>query len=176
MAMKWFVIKHLIYFQGDTVFRIPPCEVKRLLYHADNGNVVLFFLKKKLIYKFYCMLPSCWCVCVHQVFWSAGGLLEVLLALWLMPTLGWRWLLALSSVPLLIFVCSCTVSIFGDWWSSLKLKLGSNCQMNYLCCTVAAWKSSLWLTDGTHEEGHGNFITDCQRQWQEYASREGNHL
>lgn len=42
-----------------------------------------------------------------QCFWAIGTFAEVLLALWIMPTLGWRWLLFFSSVPLLIFVLSC---------------------------------------------------------------------
>ncbi|XP_060189632.1 organic cation/carnitine transporter 7-like [Lycium barbarum] len=41
-------------------------------------------------------------------FWTIGTILEALLALMLMPRIGWRWLLALSSIPsfaaLLLFV------------------------------------------------------------------------
>ncbi|XP_049413634.1 organic cation/carnitine transporter 7-like [Solanum stenotomum] len=41
-------------------------------------------------------------------FWTIGTILEALLALMIMPRLGWRWLLALSSIPsflaLLLFV------------------------------------------------------------------------
>uniref|UniRef100_A0A915KSU4 Major facilitator superfamily (MFS) profile domain-containing protein n=1 Tax=Romanomermis culicivorax TaxID=13658 RepID=A0A915KSU4_ROMCU len=40
-------------------------------------------------------------------FWAIGACFEVLLALFVMPTLGWRWLLALSSLPMLIFTCCC---------------------------------------------------------------------
>ena len=45
-----------------------------------------------------------------QIFWALGTVFEVLLAILVMPTLGWRWLLALSTVPLLIFACLCFVS------------------------------------------------------------------
>ncbi|XP_069028961.1 synaptic vesicle 2-related protein-like [Embiotoca jacksoni] len=38
-------------------------------------------------------------------FWAIGAVFEVLLALWIMPTLGWRWLLGLSTIPVAIFVC-----------------------------------------------------------------------
>ena len=42
---------------------------------------------------------------------------EVLLALIVMPTLGWRWLLGLSAVPLLVFSFCCAVS----YWKVLFL-------------------------------------------------------
>ncbi|XP_037076625.1 synaptic vesicle 2-related protein-like [Pollicipes pollicipes] len=44
------------------------------------------------------------CILFLNMFWALGSALEVVLALLLMPELGWRWLLALSSVPLLMFV------------------------------------------------------------------------
>ena len=39
-----------------------------------------------------------------------GGTLEVLLAIAVMPKFGWRWLLALSSLPLVIFIILSLVS------------------------------------------------------------------
>ncbi|XP_040014005.1 synaptic vesicle 2-related protein-like [Xiphias gladius] len=47
------------------------------------------------------------CIMMIAVFWAIGSVLEVLLALWIMPTLGWRWLLGLSTLPMAIFVCFC---------------------------------------------------------------------
>ncbi|XP_072310089.1 synaptic vesicle 2-related protein-like [Eucyclogobius newberryi] len=41
------------------------------------------------------------------VFWAIGAVCEVLLALFVMPTLGWRWLLGLSVFPMTIFVLFC---------------------------------------------------------------------
>ncbi|XP_074547072.1 synaptic vesicle 2-related protein [Halichoeres trimaculatus] len=38
-------------------------------------------------------------------FWAIGAVFEVLLALWIMPTLGWRWLLGLSTIPMVLFLC-----------------------------------------------------------------------
>ncbi|XP_025092946.1 synaptic vesicle 2-related protein-like isoform X3 [Pomacea canaliculata] len=47
------------------------------------------------------------CVTLVEIFWAIGACFEVLLALLIMPTLGWQWLLGLSSLPLLIFACCC---------------------------------------------------------------------
>jgi len=47
------------------------------------------------------------CVVLLECFWALGACLEVLLALFVMPTLGWKWLLGLSSLPLLLFTCVC---------------------------------------------------------------------
>nr|XP_046231715.1 synaptic vesicle 2-related protein-like [Scatophagus argus] len=47
------------------------------------------------------------CVMLIAIFWAVGAVFEVLLALWVMPTLGWRWLLGLSTIPMAIFICFC---------------------------------------------------------------------
>ncbi|CAG9578725.1 unnamed protein product [Danaus chrysippus] len=47
------------------------------------------------------------CVVLLDCFWALGACLEVALALVVMPTLGVHWLLALSTVPLLIFALIC---------------------------------------------------------------------
>lgn len=47
------------------------------------------------------------CIMLIAAFWAIGAVFEVLLALLVMPTLGWRWLLALSTIPMFIFVCLC---------------------------------------------------------------------
>lgn len=47
------------------------------------------------------------CIMLISAFWATGAVFEVLLALWIMPTLGWRWLLGLSTIPMAIFVCFC---------------------------------------------------------------------
>uniref|UniRef100_A0AAY4B8F1 Major facilitator superfamily (MFS) profile domain-containing protein n=1 Tax=Denticeps clupeoides TaxID=299321 RepID=A0AAY4B8F1_9TELE len=44
------------------------------------------------------------------VFWAIGAVFEVLLAILVMPSLGWRWLLALSTIPLWIFLASRVVN------------------------------------------------------------------
>ena len=48
------------------------------------------------------------CVVLLDCFWALGACLEVILAMLVMPSLGWRWLLALSSLPSLAFVLCCS--------------------------------------------------------------------
>ncbi|CAH1230704.1 SVOP [Branchiostoma lanceolatum] len=47
------------------------------------------------------------CVVFLEIFWAIGTCIEVVLALVVMPTLGWRWLLIFSAIPCLIFAISC---------------------------------------------------------------------
>uniref|UniRef100_UPI003AAAC3B1 synaptic vesicle 2-related protein-like isoform X1 n=1 Tax=Centroberyx gerrardi TaxID=166262 RepID=UPI003AAAC3B1 len=44
------------------------------------------------------------CIMLIEIFWAIGAVFEVLLAIWIMPTLGWRWLLGLSIIPMVVFV------------------------------------------------------------------------
>ena len=48
------------------------------------------------------------CVVLLDCFWALGACLEVILAMLVMPSLGWRWLLALSSLPSLASVLCCS--------------------------------------------------------------------
>ncbi|XP_070204759.1 synaptic vesicle 2-related protein-like isoform X2 [Littorina saxatilis] len=47
------------------------------------------------------------CVTLVEIFWAVGACFEVLLALLVMPSLGWQWLLGFSAIPLLIFAVCC---------------------------------------------------------------------
>lgn len=47
------------------------------------------------------------CVVLLDCFWALGACLEVALALAVMPLLGFHWLLALSTMPLLLFAIIC---------------------------------------------------------------------
>ncbi|KAI8783267.1 synaptic vesicle 2-related protein [Biomphalaria glabrata] len=49
------------------------------------------------------------CVTLIEIFWTTGACFEVLLALLVMPSLGWRYLLAFSAIPIFIFC------IFSMW-------------------------------------------------------------
>ncbi|XP_074642627.1 synaptic vesicle 2-related protein-like isoform X2 [Tubulanus polymorphus] len=46
-------------------------------------------------------------VVMIEIFWALGAVFETLLALLVMPHLGWRYLLGLSAIPLLIFAAFC---------------------------------------------------------------------
>ncbi|XP_076237191.1 synaptic vesicle 2-related protein isoform X1 [Calliopsis andreniformis] len=43
------------------------------------------------------------CVILLDCFWALGACFEVAIALAIMPNFGWRWLLILSTIPLLVF-------------------------------------------------------------------------
>jgi len=47
------------------------------------------------------------CVVLIESFWAVGACFEAILALFIMETWGWRWLLFFSSMPLLCFAISC---------------------------------------------------------------------
>lgn len=47
------------------------------------------------------------CIVLVEIFWAIGACFEVLLALAVMPTLGWRYLLGFSAIPLLVFSGCC---------------------------------------------------------------------
>lgn len=100
------------FLQGDTVCGVPPHAVQSNLHPAHRGIIqsgegcynhdYILFLILDL---WFCTNPS-----PPQIFWALGTVFEVLLAILVMPTLGWRWLLAFSTVPLIIFALLCFVS------------------------------------------------------------------
>lgn len=45
------------------------------------------------------------CVVLLDCFWALGACFEVVLAMAVVPNLGWRWLLGLSAAPLFVFAC-----------------------------------------------------------------------
>ncbi|XP_072163901.1 synaptic vesicle 2-related protein-like [Diadema setosum] len=47
------------------------------------------------------------CVTCIEIFWALGTILEVCLALVVVPTLGWQYLLIFSAIPMLIFILMC---------------------------------------------------------------------
>ncbi|XP_033112116.1 synaptic vesicle 2-related protein-like isoform X1 [Anneissia japonica] len=47
------------------------------------------------------------CLVFIETFWAIGACFEVVIALAVMPTLGWRYLLAFSALPVLIFIVCC---------------------------------------------------------------------
>lgn len=76
---------------------------------------------------------------VLQIFWAVGTVFEVLLAILVMPTLGWRWLLGLSTIPLFIFAILCFVSMSLHLSLSLKIyicksKSAQDIRLCFGCC------------------------------------------
>ncbi|KAK2708401.1 synaptic vesicle 2-related protein-like [Artemia franciscana] len=45
------------------------------------------------------------CVILLDCFWTLGACVELLLAMVIMPLFGWRWLLGISILPVLLFAC-----------------------------------------------------------------------
>lgn len=76
-----------------------------MLPHPDGGNVTLSpFGSLSFIDLQRLLTPPASCFCAPQLFWAFGSIFEVLLALLVMPTLGWRWLLGLSTIPTGMFL------------------------------------------------------------------------
>lgn len=49
-------------------------------------------------------------------FWSLGAIFESLVAMFVVPTLGWRWLIGISSLPLLlVLLASCWLTESPRW-------------------------------------------------------------
>lgn len=89
-------------FEMSLAFLSPAVPRERILEcHKEGG------LNSTLILICDCLF-SLW-----QVFWAIGTVFEVLLAVLVMPTLGWRWLLILSALPLLLFAVLCFVGILS---------------------------------------------------------------
>ncbi|CAG9834699.1 unnamed protein product [Diabrotica balteata] len=78
------------------------CYTPFLLWIAKCGSTQF--------YVDFTVTRTCWfCHWLHApiCFWALGACFEVALALVIMPTLGWHWLLALSTGPLLAFALIC---------------------------------------------------------------------
>jgi len=46
-----------------------------------------------------------------QLFWAVGTCFIVFVSIFIMPTLGWRYLLGIAAVPLIVFFAACFVSV-----------------------------------------------------------------
>ncbi|XP_064627593.1 putative transporter SVOPL isoform X2 [Lineus longissimus] len=70
-----------------------------------GGNFAFTFFTEYLPFKWRAKVLT-----IYQVYWALGSVFEVLLASVVVPSLGWRWLVALSSMPLIIacfLICFC---------------------------------------------------------------------
>ncbi|XP_063067142.1 synaptic vesicle 2-related protein-like [Engraulis encrasicolus] len=98
------------------------------------------------------------CIILIEIFWALGAVFEVLLAMLVMPTLGWRWLLAFSTAPLVVFIGLCFVSSQSHRlvMHSRKAKVEPSCSLECSYLTLADYKDLLWTTLA---EFPGLFIT-----------------
>lgn len=104
VSIQWCIFELSLAFLSPAVPREPDLEC-----HKAGG------LKNTLVLICDCFF-SPW-----QVFWAIGTVFEVLLAVLVMPTLGWRWLLILSALPLLLFAVLCFVGILSKNPSTASL-------------------------------------------------------
>uniref|UniRef100_A0A4X2KBR9 Synaptic vesicle 2-related protein n=1 Tax=Vombatus ursinus TaxID=29139 RepID=A0A4X2KBR9_VOMUR len=75
-------------------------------YGRKTGRI-LWSEEVTLYAEFLPMKARAKCILLIEVFWAIGTVFEVVLAVFVMPSLGWRWLLILSAVPLLLFAVLC---------------------------------------------------------------------
>ncbi|KAI4536364.1 hypothetical protein MJG53_014533 [Ovis ammon polii x Ovis aries] len=80
------------------------------------------------------------CILLIEVFWAIGTVFEVVLAVFVMPSLGWRWLLILSAVPLLLFAVLCFVV------SSRKKAVEAKCSLACEYLSEEDYMDLLWTT------------------------------
>lgn len=104
---------------------------------------------------------------VLQIFWALGTVFEVLLAILVMPTLGWRWLLGLSTIPLFIFAILCFVSMSLQPSFSLKKKImykRASCDTVFWLLPVAARERSIRRADWKPGKSSGHAEAHCDRE------------
>ena len=112
-----------------------------------------------------------------QIFWALGTVFEVLLAILVMPTLGWRWLLGLSTIPLFIFAILCYVSIIvlTGYTASAFFPLHFTCLfLGVYVISVASRECSIWCADGKPGKSSGHTEAHCHGERSPYASGETN--
>ena len=73
---------------------------------------------------------------VMSFFWAFGACLEALLAWAIMPTLGWRYLVGISVIPLLIFICLSPIIPESLLFLSVS---GQKKEAEHLIARVSSW-------------------------------------
>ena len=80
---------------------------RKLIVRNMSSN--MHFFRVTLYAEFLPMAQRAKCVVLIESFWAVGAAFEAILALFIMETWGWRWLLIFSSLPLLFFAIACFV-------------------------------------------------------------------
>lgn len=102
------------------------------------------WVAKKIKYKWIRMVLILLACAWFQCFWAMGACFEVALALAVAPTLGWRWLLGLSALPLFVFACITPVRmrLISTGHQSIRITFKNNIH-SYFSSAVVARISSL---------------------------------
>ncbi|XP_042463341.1 organic cation/carnitine transporter 7-like isoform X1 [Zingiber officinale] len=66
---------------------------------------------------------------VYQISWTVGTILEASLAWFIMPTLGWRWLLAVSSLPAFVLLLFYNIAPESPRYLSMRSKADAVCML-----------------------------------------------
>lgn len=142
----------------------------------------ILLIEVRLTCTTYCISPpTSGCTALRssvlQIFWALGTVFEVLLAILVMPTLGWRWLLGLSTIPLFIFAILCFVSMLFFFIRleifCIKVQL---CNCGLACgSAVATRKCSIRRADRKPGKSSGHAEAHCDRKRSAHATGETYH-
>lgn len=110
--------------RGEKIW-IPKVKNRKLEY------IIMTWEWKKILPLKYKLLTQSVFVC-FQFFWALGSTFMVVVALIVMPTLGWRWMTAIATVPVIIFIILCRVSKFFEKFQMLYFTFYS--LNSWVCC------------------------------------------
>ena len=88
------------------------------MYCSSSVKSVCYFLQPSFLFAVQISSHESELVCLtfcskfelsFQFFWALGSTFMVIVSLLVMPTLGWRWLLAFATLPVVIFIILCKV-------------------------------------------------------------------
>ena len=83
----------------NSLCRVPADKAKSKMVRIDKQTLINETVPNKM--KTFCAFS----VVLLDCFWALGACFEVVLAMAVVPNLGWRWLLGLSAAPLFVFAC-----------------------------------------------------------------------
>jgi len=106
----------------ELIWDLPVTELitccSRVCQNCRQFSVYTADLRTNLVYccNIRCYLfDSCACYCISawmcQMFWALGASFVVSASILIMPTVGWRYLLVIVAVPVIIMFIACFVSM-----------------------------------------------------------------
>lgn len=84
---------------------------------------------------------------IFQLFWVAGSAFSAIMAYFVMPVMGWRWLLVYSAVPLVLFCVACLVSHTSYFHAIVFMQLFPHAQLFAYNAEACVYMSSRNLHD-----------------------------